>query len=227
MKKIFAMIVLSSLMTLYALPVHAATFDARYYSLRYPEVTNMIGTGEDALYQHYMTFGINEGRFASAEDELAHINQMLIGQNTESATVSVQPVQTETAVISTPQVVPGLTYVDVDTSTQIMTYYENGIVKLQSPCVTGGVGHETPKGTWKIMSHIPGKTLRGKTWKCWVDRWMQFTPDACGLHDANWRDQFGGNIYQVDGSHGCVNLPHDTAVLLFDMVNVGTTVVVR
>jgi lipoprotein-anchoring transpeptidase ErfK/SrfK len=57
---------------------------------------------------------------------------------------------------------------------------------------------------------------------------MRFTPDAAiGLHDANWRSSFGGDIYLTNGSHGCVNLPHDAACQLFDMVGIGTTVVVH
>ncbi len=27
-----------------------------------------------------------------------------------------------------------------------------------------------------------------------------------GMHDANWRNKFGGEIYKNNGSHGCVNL---------------------
>ena len=26
-----------------------------------------------------------------------------------------------------------------------------------------------------------------------------------GFHDASWRDEFGGDIYLTDGSHGCIN----------------------
>ena len=28
-----------------------------------------------------------------------------------------------------------------------------------------------------------------------------------GIHDASWRDTFGGTIYKTSGSHGCINVP--------------------
>ena len=31
------------------------------------------------------------------------------------------------------------------------------------------------------------------------------------MHDANWRNKFGGEIYKNNGSHGCVNLPTNAA----------------
>ena len=37
----------------------------------------------------------------------------------------------------------------------------------------------------------------------------------------------GGDIYTYNGSHGCVNLPHDVALKLYDMVDIGTMVVVH
>ena len=55
---------------------------------------------------------------------------------------------------------------------------------------------------------------------------MKFT-GAVGIHDASWRSKFGGDIYKYNGSHGCVNLPHDVALNLYDMVDIGTMVVVH
>lgn len=119
------------------------------------------------------------------------------------------------------------TYIDVSIENQTLTYYENGVVKLETPCVTGTPGkNSTPVGTFKINFRKDGKYLNGPTWHVWVDRWMRFHGNV-GIHDAMWRKDFGGEIYKVDGSHGCVNLPHDAAVKLYDMVGVGTVVVVH
>ena len=38
-----------------------------------------------------------------------------------------------------------------------------------------------------------------------------------GIHDAGWRKEFGGDIYQTAGSHGCINTPKDKMEELFDM----------
>lgn len=56
---------------------------------------------------------------------------------------------------------------------------------------------------------------------------MKFTNNSIGLHDASWRKSYGGEIYKTNGSHGCVNLPKEAAYQLYDMVNVGTSVIVH
>lgn len=40
-------------------------FDAAYYAEQYPDVVEICGTDEDALYEHYVTYGIKEGRNCS------------------------------------------------------------------------------------------------------------------------------------------------------------------
>lgn len=46
---------------------YAAVFDADYYSSRYPDLKKAFGTNRDLLYQHFLTFGMKEGRQASAK----------------------------------------------------------------------------------------------------------------------------------------------------------------
>ena len=120
------------------------------------------------------------------------------------------------------------TYVDINLTTQTLTYYLNGIVALTSPCVSGKVsaGNATPTGTYSIKTMIPGKRLKGPTWDVWVNYWMAFNGNI-GIHDASWRRSFGGNIYQTNGSHGCVNLPSNVAPQLYGMVSIGTPVIVH
>ncbi len=192
-------------------------FDAGYYASKYPDVVNELGNDPGVLYQHYMTFGVNEGRFQNRQEEI----DSLTGQTSDPAPA---PAQNLAALPG------GGTYIDVNIASQTVTYYQNGEVKLSTPCVTGNVnaGNGTPTGVFSVMTHTPGKFLTGPTWNVWVDRWMRFTPGAAiGLHDANWRSTFGGDVYLTNGSHGCVNLPHDAACQLFDMVSIGTTVVVH
>ncbi len=119
-----------------------------------------------------------------------------------------------------------LTYIDISIDNQTLVYYVNGAPVLMTPCVTGSPGRSTPRGVFQINSCIPGKRLKGPTWNVWVDRWMRFCGN-CGIHDAKWRKSFGGEIYKKNGSHGCVNIPHDQALLLYSMVGVGTTVIVH
>ena len=138
----------------------------------------------------------------------------------------VQPVAEQPAAPESAPIANLSTYVDVCIATQTVVYYENGTPVLASPCVTGSPGRSTPVGIFMINNCTPGKYLTGPTWHVWVDRWMRFSGN-CGLHDASWRKAFGGDIYLHNGSHGCVNLPHDMAVALYDRVGIGTVVVVH
>ena len=55
--------------------------------------------------------------------------------------------------------------------------------------------------------------------------WLGFN-GGIGIHDASWRDDFGGDIYQGNGSHGCVNTPFDKVKTIYEHVEVGTPVYV-
>ena len=119
-----------------------------------------------------------------------------------------------------------MTYVDISIDNQILTYFVNGAVALTTPCVTGGPKNSTPRGVFAVDSMVPGKYLTGPTWHVWVNRWMRFCGN-CGIHDASWRRSFGGNIYMRNGSHGCVNIPSDKANQLYNMIGIGTMVIVH
>ena len=49
---------------------NACSFDAAYYALHNPDVLAVFGNDYDALYAHYLTFGITEGRNGSADFNL-------------------------------------------------------------------------------------------------------------------------------------------------------------
>jgi lipoprotein-anchoring transpeptidase ErfK/SrfK len=191
-------------------------FDANYYATKYPDVVNALGNDPNVLYNHYITYGLKEGRFINQYEEENDIVNSL-GLNTESEFIPVLPVEGYS------------TYIDVSISGQLVTYFEDGAIKFQSPCVTGLANgkRDTPTGTYSIKCKIPGKRLKGPTWDCWVNRWMRFTDSSIGFHDATWRSNFGGEIYKTNGSHGCVNLPKDKAYELYDLIEVGTVVIVH
>ena len=119
------------------------------------------------------------------------------------------------------------TYIEVSIAKQHLWYYVNGKLKMESNVVTGTRGsHDSPRGIFYISEKIPGKYLTGDNYKTWVNRWMRLTNRGVGLHDAYWRSSFGGSIYTRSGSHGCVNLPKDFAVRLYDSVDRKTAVII-
>ena len=120
----------------------------------------------------------------------------------------------------------GNKYVEVDLGNQIVYLVENGEVTYQSKCVSGNLrkGRRTPEGIYSITYKQKNAVLKGQDYASPVKFWMPFNK-GIGLHDANWRNKFGGVIYKNNGSHGCINLPVDSAKVFFDNVEAGTPVI--
>ncbi len=121
----------------------------------------------------------------------------------------------------------GDTYVEVSLDDQHMWYIVDGDVYLDSDCVTGNYGSaDTPKGYFEVNGKASPCTLKGEDYTSYVTYWMPFIGGGWGLHDADWRSSFGGNIYKGNGSHGCVNLPPKIAKQMYAVIEVGTPVIV-
>lgn len=118
------------------------------------------------------------------------------------------------------------TYVEICLANQRLFLYKNGQQIMATDIVTGNVaqGRGTPAGYYTIKSKERNTVLRGVDYASHVNYWMPFN-GGIGLHDATWRGRFGGNIYQYDGSHGCVNMPLDAARITYENVSVGTPVI--
>ena len=134
----------------------------------------------------------------------------------------------------------GDTFVDVDLSEQHMWYVVNGSIALETNVITGEPIPEkiTPEGTYSLQDKKMHEILVGSidpatgkpSYETEVTYWMRITWDTgIGLHDATWQSGFGGNLYQIPniGSHGCINMPLDMAGSLYDMIEIGTPVIVH
>ncbi len=111
-------------------------------------------------------------------------------------------------------------YVEIDLTNQQLILYTGGETVLESPIVSGctAQGHGTPGGAFKLDGKYRNVTLRGPDYASFVRYWMPFNR-AIGMHDASWRSRFGGTIYRYNGSHGCINLPHDAAETIFNTID--------
>lgn len=125
------------------------------------------------------------------------------------------------------------TYVEVDISSQHIWFYKNGTLIVDSDCVTGDAtkGFDTETGIFPLAykespSVLTGQNANGGDYETKVSFWMPFF-EGQGLHDATWRTSFGGDIYKTNGSHGCVNLPYDTAEKIYDNIDAGTAIVIH
>lgn len=128
----------------------------------------------------------------------------------------------------------GNSYIEIDLARQKVWVYVNGIIEIETDCVTGCVnkGHETPTGIFTLTYKELDRTLRGRIlpdgsyeYESHVDYWMPFN-GGIGLHDASWRSSFGGNIYISNGSHGCINLPSWAASELYNIIDYDMPIIV-
>ena len=127
-------------------------------------------------------------------------------------------------------------YVVVDISAQELKVYNRGKEILSTPVVTGSVGTPTYPGAFYIQCKETDVILTGPGYAIPVKWWMRFD-EGRGLHDAGWRVAFGkyvdengnviGDIRDYWGTHGCVNIPEDITLYIFDLVHVGDRVFVK
>lgn len=120
----------------------------------------------------------------------------------------------------------GDTYVEIDMGQQMMYYYQNGILEVETPIVTGNTSRRmgTPSGVNYVYQKQTNRILRGEGYASHVNFWMPVKGNI-GIHDASWRNSYGGTIYQTNGSHGCINTPYQAMAKMYEMVEIGTPVV--
>lgn len=120
----------------------------------------------------------------------------------------------------------GGTYIEVDMTEQMMYYYLDGKLQLETPIVTGNTGRrwETPEGVNYVYGKAVNRVLSGPGYASHVNFWMPVKGNI-GIHDAPWRSEFGGDIYKTAGSHGCINTPYEAMEKLYGMIRTGTPVV--
>lgn len=121
----------------------------------------------------------------------------------------------------------GDSYVEINLTAQHLFLYEKGELVVESDFVSGNVakGHTTPTGAFGLTYKTKNAILRGEDYETPVSYWMPFN-GGVGMHDATWRNKFGGNIYKTNGSHGCINLPLSVAKTIYGVVEQGYAVLV-
>lgn len=124
------------------------------------------------------------------------------------------------------QVELGDSFVEIDLTNQRLYLYVKGTQILESDFVSGNTsrGWTTPAGVFGLTYKTRNAVLRGDGYATPVSYWMPFNGNI-GMHDATWRDSFGGTIYQTNGSHGCINLPLEKAKIIYEYVYTGFPIV--
>lgn len=120
----------------------------------------------------------------------------------------------------------GQTYIEVDMTKQMLYYYIGGRLELETQVVTGNTGRRmgTPEGVNFVYGKQKNRILKGPNYASHVNFWMPVKGNI-GIHDAKWRSEFGGEIYKSNGSHGCINVPYEAMSQLYEIVEIGTPVI--
>jgi len=180
---------------------------------------NFTATRGDVVTVKYVTYGTK----LDVEAETAYLAEALQTDFTQKQ--NHVPAYTQQGYVRGLDDIGG-TYIEVDMTDQKMYYYVDGELSLETDVVTGNTGRRmgTPQGINFVYNKQRNRTLRGPGYASFVKYWMP-VKGAVGIHDASWRSKFGGTIYKTNGSHGCINTPSDVMAQLYDMVEIGTPVV--
>ncbi|MBE5840218.1 MAG: L,D-transpeptidase [Butyrivibrio sp.] len=152
------------------------------------------------------------------------ISAYLQGNFNEESTVSLAP--SDSVIEYDASELLGKTYIEVNMGEQHLYYYVNGELSMDMPIVTGNVNRSrgTPTGIYNVYNKRYHTNLVGVDYVSYVNYWLG-VHKGVGIHDATWRSKFGDEIYKRDGSHGCINCPLDSVEKLWEVVEVGTPVV--
>lgn len=202
-----------------------------YYALDANKLLNFLNALQ-VMYPQKSTacdfWGTNDGLIQFAANKANTCRNRYLNVPREMAYLP-EAIMSGTQVVRQPEMSVGNTYVEVDICKQHLYYYENLELRLDSDIVTGNVSarHNTPTGVYYLRARQTNQVLTGKNYASHVDYWMPIIGNSIGLHDATWRSKFGGAIYKTSGSHGCINMPHAKAAELYNMIKVGTPVIVH
>lgn len=193
-----------------------------------------IGKKKSITAPNGKTAEVSGGTYGWSIDEATEA-QNLINSIQTGEVVSREPAYAQTAA-SHDGAEWGNTYIEVDLTAQHMWVVSGGAVSFETDVVTGlpTPERQTPQGVYSILEKKRNKTLRGEkkpdgtyTYETPVSYWLRVTWTGVGFHDATWQPYFGGTRYQTNGSHGCINMAYSDVATLYDLVEVGTPVIMH
>lgn len=118
----------------------------------------------------------------------------------------------------------------VDISEQTVYAFDGDSIFMKEHASTGLKDTPTPRGTFFVFRKTPSRYMQGPIPEV-SDQYydlpgvpwdLYFTQGGAVIHGAYWHDQFS-----KPWSHGCVNLPVDTAKKLYQWADVGIPVIVQ
>ena len=92
---------------------------------------------------------------------------------------------------------------------------KDGRIAFDTPISSASTGHRTPRGTFAISEKVRSGKM-STIYKCPLPGWMRLGETAVGMHQ--------GDLPGYPASHGCIRMPLESALFIFDQVRVGTPV---
>jgi hypothetical protein len=92
---------------------------------------------------------------------------------------------------------------------------KDGRIAFDTPISTAATGHRTPRGTFAITEKVRSGKM-STIYKCPLPGWMRLGETAVGMHQ--------GDLPGYPASHGCIRMPIESALFIFDQVKIGTPV---
>jgi lipoprotein-anchoring transpeptidase ErfK/SrfK len=110
---------------------------------------------------------------------------------------------------------PGDLKVIVNVGAQRAYLVKDGQIAFDTPISSASTGHVTPRGTYTVSEKVR-KGKMSTIYKCPLPGWMRLGETAVGMHE--------GQLPGYPASHGCIRMPLESALFIFDQVKVGTSV---
>ena len=111
-------------------------------------------------------------------------------------------------------------HVEVDLTTQQLTYYFDGVKLGSMPVSTGLIKWATPTGEFEILRKVPVMRYKGDDYDYPNTKWNLEFKKTYYIHTAYWHNQFGKRPM----SHGCVNMAKADAEKMYIFLDVGDKV---
>ncbi len=141
----------------------------------------------------------------------------------------------------------GDTYVEIDLSEEMLYYYDDGDIIIESPFTMGDLSEEVeiPECICYVYDKEKDRLVRGNDYSVHVDYWIPVI-GSIGIHDAIWSEEWEEefydeydeeydeeyeeewseeDIYDYAEFYGYINIPHETMEELYDLVKTDTPVV--
>lgn len=122
----------------------------------------------------------------------------------------------------------GSTYVEISLDEQRLWYYIDGEVTVSTSIVSGLAtrSRATPTGCFQVLDLLTDHDMQGSYGTAHASYVIAIMFNGICIHDSSWRDEYGGDIWLDDGSHGCINTPYTAAKELYETISYGVPVVI-